>query len=122
MSIGPRSLFMVSTLTSVHGFRFALAAWNSTSPAPGHRSNVGHRSGERPARPGEALEALSAPCGGYQQAMAIGSNVPGSRIATISVTTHPAARCEGRRFADIAGEGQYPRRLGLATRPGDRAA
>ena len=34
-SIGPRSGFFVSTLSSVHGLRFALAAWKSTLPGPG---------------------------------------------------------------------------------------
>src|SRR5215471_19412246 len=35
ISIGPRSGFFVSTVSSDHGFRFAAAAWKSGSPAPG---------------------------------------------------------------------------------------
>ena len=35
MSSGPRSGLSVSTLTSVHGLRFAVAAWNSGLPGAG---------------------------------------------------------------------------------------
>ena len=35
ISSGPRSGLSVSTLTSVHGFRFAVAAWNSGAPGAG---------------------------------------------------------------------------------------
>src|SRR2546423_7076155 len=35
MSSGPRSGFLVRTFTSVHGLRFALAAWKSGAPDPG---------------------------------------------------------------------------------------
>src|SRR5215472_6300461 len=35
ISIGPRSGFVELTFASVHGFKFAEAAWNSGSPAPG---------------------------------------------------------------------------------------
>ena len=35
MSSGPRPGFLVSTFASVHGFRLALAAWNSVTPEPG---------------------------------------------------------------------------------------
>ena len=35
MSSGPRSGFLVFTFTSVHGLRFAVAAWNSGAPAAG---------------------------------------------------------------------------------------
>ena len=40
ISIGPRSGFFVSTLSSVHGLRFAFAAWKSTLPGPGTTSFV----------------------------------------------------------------------------------
>ena len=54
ISSGPRSGFSVSTFTSVHGFRFAAAAWNSGTPAAGTayvvvellRLVLGHRVGE----------------------------------------------------------------------------
>jgi hypothetical protein len=32
---GPRSGFLLLTFTSVHGLRFAVAAWNSGRPAAG---------------------------------------------------------------------------------------
>ena len=35
ISIGPRPGFFVSTFTSVHGLRFAIAAWKSGAPEPG---------------------------------------------------------------------------------------
>ena len=35
ISSGPRSAFSVSTFASVHGLRFAVAAWNSGAPAAG---------------------------------------------------------------------------------------
>jgi len=35
ISIGPRSGFMVSTLASVHGLRFAAAAWKIGTPDAG---------------------------------------------------------------------------------------
>jgi hypothetical protein len=35
ISSGPRSGFLVLTLTSVYGLRLAVAAWNSGSPAAG---------------------------------------------------------------------------------------
>ena len=40
MSNGPRSAFLVLTFTSVHGFRFAVAAWNSGAPGRRHRVGV----------------------------------------------------------------------------------
>ena len=35
ISIGPRSGFSLSTFASVHGFRFAVAAWKSGAPDAG---------------------------------------------------------------------------------------
>src|SRR5205085_7871510 len=35
ISSGPRSGFLLSTLASVHGFRLAVAAWNSGAPGAG---------------------------------------------------------------------------------------
>ena len=35
ISIGPRSGFFVSTFASVHGLRFADAAWKMGTPEPG---------------------------------------------------------------------------------------
>ena len=40
ISSGPRSGFLVLTLTSVHGLRLAVAAWNSGTPGAGHGVGV----------------------------------------------------------------------------------
>ena len=110
ISSGPRSGFFVSTFASVHGLRFAVAAWNSGSP--GRRDGVGlvellrlvlaHRVGERVAEllvgERDGAVAVAPGCASTGEADAARRSAAAARRGTApgrSRPTPPTAR--GRR-------------------------